>query len=107
MKQMHPGPALATLALSLLVATPLVAKPSEVESLRQEIEGLKQGQQQIQQQLDEIKRLLLQQQQQQQRPQPAQRQGPEVKDVTFNLGNNEVKGARDARLTLLEFTDYQ
>jgi len=74
------------------------------DTTRQQIETLEQGQKNIQKQLDEIKKLL------QQKPQPRQptrRAGPKVKDVSFNLGANDVKGHRDAKLTLIEFTDYQ
>jgi len=114
-------------ALALVAASPALAQGSDddaskekrgkkwvedqIESLaeaqeatRAEIEALKQGQQAIQKQLEEIKRLVRQQQGQRQAP---QRQGPQVKDVTFNLGANDIKGARDAKLTLIEFTDYQ
>jgi hypothetical protein len=73
------------------------------DEARAEIDALKEGQQAIQKQLQEIKRLV----QQQGRPQPTRRQGPEVKDVAFNLGDNDVKGHSDAKLTLIEFTDYQ
>ena len=69
---------------------------------REQIEALEAGQKDIQKQLGEIKRLL--QQQQQKAP---KRSGPQVKDVVFNVGRNEIKGASDAKLTLIEFTDYQ
>jgi protein-disulfide isomerase len=93
----------ALLALGLAGAWPAAAQEAD-EDLRREIEALKQGQQNIQKQLDELKRLL-QQQQQQRTPPP--RQGPQVENVAFNLGDNEIKGAKDAGLTLIEFTDYQ
>jgi len=86
--------------LALLLASPGFAQESE-EDLRKEIEALKQGQKNIQRQLAEIKRLVSQGQK------PPARQGPQVKDVVFELGNNEVKGSSGAKLTLIEFTDYQ
>lgn len=88
------------LVLGLVGALPLLAQ-EEGDDIRTEIEALKQGQRNIQKQLNEIKRML-----QRQRQQPA-RQGPQVKDVVFDLGANEVMGEKDARLTLIEFTDYQ
>jgi len=42
-----------------------------------------------------------------QQQRPAAPQGPKVKDVVFNLGNNDVLGDAGAALTLIEFTDYQ
>ena len=86
--------------LALLLVSPGFAQESD-EDLRKEIEALKQGQKNIQRQLAEIKRLV------QQGQKPPQRQGPQVKDVVFNLGNNAVKGDSGAKLTLIEFTDYQ
>ena len=87
--------------LALLLVSPGFAQESD-DDLRKEIEALKQGQKNIQRQLQEIKRLV-----QAQKAKPAQRQGPQVKDVVFNFGNNAVKGDSGAKLTLIEFTDYQ
>ena len=86
--------------VALLLASPGFAQESEAD-LRKEIEALKQGQKSIQRQLAEIKRLV------QQGAKPPQRKGPQVKDVVFELGNNAVKGDSGAKLTLIEFTDYQ
>ncbi len=70
--------------------------------LKKEIDALKVGQQEILKQLDEIKKAI------QARPAaPAAPSGPNVKDVVFSLGTNPVKGDAKAKLTLLEFTDYQ
>lgn len=70
------------------------------EELSKEIEALKEGQQQIRKELAEIKRLLSTQRQ-------ARPPGPNVKDKVFDLGANPVKGEQTAKLTLVEFTDYQ
>ena len=86
----------AALAI-LLAAAPAFAQ----DDIRKEIDGLKQGQQEILKQLDEIKKLLAA------RQAPAQPTGPQVKDLVFNLGANPVKGPATAKVTLLEFTDYQ
>ena len=95
---------LGVIALGLVVAPPVAAQQAD-DDIRKEIEALKQGQQNMQRQLTEIKQLL--QQQAKAQPQQPARRGPEVKDVVFELGQNEVKGKADAKLTLLEFTDYQ
>jgi protein-disulfide isomerase len=70
------------------------------DDMKKDIEALKQTQQQILQQLQEIKQML------QARP-PAAPGGPNVKDVVFNLGSNPSLGEKQAKLTLVEFTDYQ
>ncbi len=70
--------------------------------LEKEINELKQGQEEIKKQLEELKKLV------QQRPAAAPRpSGPNVEGKVFNLGDNPVKGAQTAKLTLVEFTDYQ
>ena len=89
---------LGVLALGLLFALPVFAQEAD-DDIRKEIEALKQGQQNIQKQLTEIKKLLQQR--------PAAPQGPKVKDVVFNLGDNDVLGDAGAALTLIEWTDYQ
>jgi hypothetical protein len=80
--------------------------PAQEESeIQKQLEALKKGQEEIRQELDEIKKLL------QARPpmaqpvvQPPQ---PNVKDVSFDISGNPVKGASSASLILIEFTDYQ
>jgi len=67
-----------------------------------EIEVLKKGQEEIRRELQEIKRIL----QGMQRPAAAP-SGPVVKGMVFGLGDNPVQGASTAKLTLVEFTDYQ
>lgn len=72
------------------------AQPQE-QSLREEIEALKAGQQAIQKELADIKTLL----------QPRRPQAANVRDVVFDLGDNPTRGASTAKLTLVEFSDYQ
>ena len=90
------------LVLGLIGVSPgFAAEPDE--ELRKEIEALKQGQANMQRQLNEIKRLIQQQQKQNAAARPA-RQGPKVKDVVFSLGSNEVKGDKSAQLTRMKST---
>jgi protein-disulfide isomerase len=70
------------------------------QDLRREIEALKKGQEQIREELKDIKELL-------QGREKAKPSGPNVRDVEFDLGKNPVIGEDTARLTLVEFTDYQ
>ncbi len=94
------GAGAALTALLVAVPAPVLAEESR-DALEKEIDGLKQGQQEILKQLEEIKKLV------QARQAPPQPSGPNVKDIVFNLGNNPIRGAATAKLTLVEFTDYQ
>lgn len=87
----------ALLGAGLLLPAAALAQ----DDLRKDVEELKKGQQQILQQLQEMKQLL-QAQAAQARPGV-----PNVKDVVFDLGTNPAKGSDRAKLTLVEFTDYQ
>lgn len=88
------------LALALMASTAGFAQSSDQE-LRNEIEALKKGQEQIRKDLQEIKRLV------QASQRPAAPAGPNVAGKTFNVGTNPVKGEQTAKVTLVEFTDYQ
>jgi protein-disulfide isomerase len=90
----------AALAASLIAAPFPVFAQGSGNDVKKEIEALKQGQQEILKQLEEIKKLV------QARPAAAPA-GPNVKDVVFALGNNPIRGAATAKLTMVEFTDYQ
>ena len=97
--------AIAVLTCSLAgmaaMAVPTTAQDTEGD-LRGEIEALKKGQQQIRRDLAEIKKLL------QARPAAAPaRAGVDVSNVVFNLRDNPIQGESTAKLTLVEFTDYQ
>ena len=90
----------AALALPLALAAPAFAQDTN-DDLRQELDALKQGQKQIQQEIAELKKML---QKDQKRPAAA---GSNVAGKVFNLAANPVKGIPSARLTLIEFMDYQ
>jgi hypothetical protein len=68
----------------------------EIKALRREIEALKEGQQAIRRELQEIKSLLLAKQ----APSPAQPAVVSVDDDPF-LGN------KNARVVMIDFSDYQ
>jgi len=91
------------LALLLCVVPELgsaqpASRQDEVKALRQEIDVLKQGQQRIGSDVAEIKRML----QAMQPPPPAR-----PVDALLELGNAPVKGEKNAKLILIEFSDYQ
>ncbi len=94
----------STLAIALLALSfaPSSSAQETGDDLRQEVEALKQGQQQIQQQLEEIRKLIAA------RPAaPARPSGPNVAGKVFDLADNPFKGESTAKLTLVDFTDYQ
>jgi protein-disulfide isomerase len=79
------------------------ASPSpagDVEQMRSDIEALKKGQESIQKTLEEIK-VLLRQNPQAARPQQA------VPDVTIDLAGHPLEGSSDAKLAVVEISDYQ
>ena len=95
---------LAGLVLGLTVPAIAVGQEADPQDLAAQIEELKKGQAAIRQELRQIRALL---QQRQAPTRPARPAGPDVAGKVFDLGDNPVKGASTARLTLVEFTDYQ
>ncbi len=88
--------------LTLLCGTPGFAQGTSsegVNDLKEEIEALKEGQKAIQKELQEIKSLL----RARQAPAPA----PPPREFVLDLGGSPFKGDENAKLTLVEFTDYQ
>jgi protein-disulfide isomerase len=76
----------------------LTQPSAELESLRKDIEVLKQGQLRIQKELEAIKDLL------------RAREIPpavQIQDVFLSVDDDPFKGDENARLTLIEFSDYQ
>jgi len=86
-----------------LLAVALLASPgfAQDQDLRAEIEALKKGQEEIQKQLAEVIKLV------KARPAAGGRPAIQVENVVFALGGNPVKGESTAKLTLVEFSDYQ
>ncbi len=65
-----------------------------------EIQALKKGQEEIQKQLQEIKQLI-------QARTAAAPAAPDVRNVPVDLGDHPAKGDSAAKVTLIEFSDYQ
>ncbi len=88
--------------LTLLCVTPGLAQGTpteEVNDLKREIEALKEGQKAIQKEIQEIKTLL--------RTRQAPAQAPAPREFVLDIDGNPFKGKGNAKLTLVEFTDYQ
>jgi len=81
-------------------ATGLTFAQQTDPKLWEEIQALKKGQEEIRKQLLEIKQLI------QSRPAAAPA-APDVRNVPVDLGNRPAKGSTSAKLTLIEFSDYQ
>jgi protein-disulfide isomerase len=109
----------AAVGLSLMLANfGLAQSAKDVNDLRREIDALKAGQTTIQKDILEIKNLLLQRELQaarealQGRPAaaPAQAQAPAPApeaQIVLNIDGAPIKGDKNAKVTLIEFTDYQ
>ena len=72
----------------------------ELKSLREEIRALKEGQTAIQKDLQEIKNFL--------RTRLAQPQAPPTfKEAVVSIDAGHVKGDKDAKLVMIDFSEYQ
>ena len=72
----------------------------ELKSFREEIKALKEGQTAIQKDLQEIKNLLRTRQAQPQAP-------PAFKETVVSIEAGHVKGDKDAKLVMIDFSEYQ
>ena len=84
------------LALTLMLAAPGRADQTSTDELKQEIDALKAMLQSIQKDLQEVKGMLAK-----------QAPPPTGVGTVIDLGGAPVKGERTAKLTLVEFSDYQ
>ncbi len=85
------------LALACILSTsPAPAQQPPTDDLKKDIEAIKEGQKAIQKDIQEIKALL-------QKAQPA----APPQNVVLELGKSPFKGESKAKLTLVEFSDYQ
>ena len=87
-----------TTTILALAASPAAAQSTDdLSSLRKDVDALKEGQKAIQSDLQEIKNLL--------RARPgAAAPAPEV---VLSVDGAPFKGDKNAKLTLVDFTDYQ
>ena len=75
--------------------------PQEAEALQKQLDALAAGQKAIEQQLQEIRTLL------QGQGRPAARTPPTPADMQLNVDGAPSKGPSTARVTIIEFSDYE
>jgi Tfp pilus assembly protein PilN len=89
-----------TVVLALGASIVCFSQEPAAPDLQKEIEALKQEQQEMRKELQQIKMLL-------QRLMTPRSQETVVRGVQFELGNNPIRGKDTAKVTLIDFTDYQ
>ena len=98
MARSHLCAASVLVLLSVAAFGPVYAQQTDPKVL-EEIQNLKKGQEEIQKQLKELKQLV--------QSRGGGPRGPDIKGATIDIGGHPTKGNPSARLTLLEFSDYQ
>jgi hypothetical protein len=97
----------AVLAVLTAIGITLGAQPglaqsgTDIEALKKQVDALKEGQTAIQKDLQEIKALL------RARPTAAAAPPAPPSEAIVNIDGAPFKGKKDARVTLVDFTDYQ
>jgi len=93
-----------TVLLGLMLLTVVSPQPAfsqsseELKGVRKELEALKEGQTAIQKELQEIKNLL--------RTRPVAAPA-EPQNIVLSVADAPFKGEKTAKLTLIDFSDYQ
>jgi protein-disulfide isomerase len=96
MKLSQRGACLVGLSLAIVLAVPAAAQQTTTDDLKKEIDSLRTMLQGIQKDLQELKGMMA-------------RQTPPPSGIgaVIDFGNSPIKGERTAKLTLVEFSDYQ
>lgn len=96
MKRRKSSLSIGLILTCLLSARVASAQQPTTEDLKKEIEAVKEGLKAIQKDIQDIKALL-----------QSRLAAPPPQNVVLDLGQNPFKGERTAKLTLVEFSDYQ
>ena len=96
MNSWWPRACLAGMALTFVLAAPGRAAETSTDELKQEMDALKMMLLSIQKDLQEVKAMLAK-----------QAPPPTGVGAVIDLGGAPVKGEKTAKLTLVEFSDYQ
>jgi len=96
MKLSQPQACLVGLTLAIALAVPAAARQATTDDLKKEIDSLRTMLQSIQRDLQELKGMMA-------------RQAPPPSGIgaVIDFGSSPTKGERTAKLTLVEFSDYQ
>ena len=96
MKLSQPRASLVGLSLAIALAVPAAAQQATTDDLKKEIDSLRTMLESIQRDLQELKGMMA-------------RQAPPPSGIgaVIDYGNSPSKGERTAKLTLVEFSDYQ
>jgi hypothetical protein len=96
--------AMVVASITLWAYDAMAQSASEIQTMKKDIDALKAGQSAIQKDLQEIKALLLRS-----RPVVAAPAAPPPPphEATVNIEGAPFKGKKDAKVTLVDFTDYQ
>jgi len=95
MKGSVAGRTFSALMVGALFAMPAGAQQSSQEDLKKELESIRETLRAIQKDVQDLKGML------------AQQAPASGLNVVLELGSNPVRGDKSARLTLVEFSDYQ
>lgn len=82
----------------------LTQSGDEIKALKKEIEALKDAQKRVERELDAIKALL----RESRAPRARGRRSPRpFQPVVLSIGDDPYKGERNAKVTIIDFSDYQ
>lgn len=92
-----------SLGMALVIQSNAIAQKDheaeEFQALRQEIQKLQAGQRRMQKELGEIKGIL--------KRGPRKPAQAKFKPTVIDIAQNPTKGRKNARVTLIDFTDYE
>jgi protein-disulfide isomerase len=92
------NPALLIFACALVALVPSVAAaqtPAQMEALQQEVQALRESQKKLETEIETIKKRVV------------DRHTSQVQDVVVSIEGRPFKGDRAAKVTVVEFSDYQ
>ena len=91
--------------LTLLWSQPAASQPTDdLKAIQKDIEALKEGQKRIQRELEAIKALL----RESRAPRARGRRAPRpFQPVVLSIGDDPYKGEKNAKVTIIDFSDYQ
>ncbi len=91
--------------MTLLWSQPGDSQPTDdLKAMQKDIEALKDAQKRVEKELNAIKNLL----RRRQAPQARRRRAPQpFKPIVLSIGDDPYKGEKNAKVTIIDFSDYQ